>query len=107
MQIIGCRLRLGFWPQQVNHDVPVQPMSGGEGEQFHQCLGFAEPPAICNRLSGDADREATQQDDAGLRWRGRLSHRRIFSRRDIRRKAFWGRKEKMVRRFRLRGHCGP
>jgi hypothetical protein len=40
MQIIGCRLRLSFWPQQVNHHVPVQPMSGGEGEQFHQCLAL-------------------------------------------------------------------
>ena len=46
MQIVGCGLRVSAPPQAVNEDFTMQPMPGREGEQFHQCLGFAEPPAI-------------------------------------------------------------
>ena len=61
MQIVGCRQRVSVSPQAVSHDVPMQPMPGREGEQFHKCLGFAQPPAIGDRSAGDGDGEATQQ----------------------------------------------
>jgi hypothetical protein len=82
VQVVSCRFRLGIRPQPLHDDRAVQPMSGCQGEQFHQRLRFAQTPAIFHGLAGNRDSETTQQRDVNLRCRGDLVHRRIFPRSD-------------------------